>query len=645
MQATQATSPGFIRSKSKAARVLGGIGLLLLMGLVAVAVFAPWVAPYDPKALGESPYQPPSTAHWLGTNDVGQDIFSELVYGARISLAIGLLSALCAVGIGLLIGLLAGYFRGGVETVLMRVIDLTLAFPFLPLVIVLATFWGRGLVTTVLVLAIVLWARPARILRAQTLKVREFPHVVAARAMGAPSAYILARHVLPYLLPLATAQFVRVANIAVLIEAALAFLGLGDPNWESWGTMLFFANARNAILTNAWLWWVLPTGLALTCLVVGLAFLSVFVEEWADPRLSTGVMPFAEPLPTAQPIALGVAHPPVRHSAASGDAALLAQAALQVTDLHVSYALPAGEIRAVDGVSFEMQPRRIYGLVGESGCGKSTLCMALLRLLRKPARYLSGSVVMDDQDLCALPLLQLNALRGKKIAFIPQNAMNALNPSYSVQQQVAESCALTRDAAAARAHAHELLEVVGIPHERHHAYPHELSGGMRQRVVIAMALANTPAVLIADEPVSGLDTVTQVRVLNLFAQLRDRFGMAILLISHDLPVVGRVCDDLMVMYAGRLVETGLAREVIQHPRHPYTLALVHAFPALHDGERKSFAIAGEPPDFLHLPTGCRFQPRCVYAGAACVHAISTQTYGSNGSTRTVACVLQQELVA
>lgn len=615
--------------KSNAARVLGAVGLALLIGLTVVAVFAPWIAPYDPKALGELPYQLPSAQHWLGTNDVGQDILSQLIYGSRISLLIGLLSAICAVGLGLVIGLVAGYFRGGVEAVLLRVIDLTLAFPFLPMVIVLATFWGRGLLTTVFVLAVVLWARPARILRAQTLKVREFPHVVAARAMGARSSYILVRHVLPYLLPLATAQFVRVANIAVLIESALAFLGLGDPNWESWGTMLFFANARNAFLTNAWLWWIVPTGLALTCLVVGLAFLSVLIEEWADPRLSAGIMPFAEPLLNAQPIT------PTASSTT----------ALQVTNLHVSYALPAGDVRAVDGVSFDLQARRIYGLVGESGCGKSTLCMSLLRLLRKPAHYLHGNILLDGHDLCALPMQQLNRLRGQKIALIPQNAMNALNPSYTAHQQVVESCALTRNKADAATHAHELLEVVGIPRERQHAFPHELSGGMRQRVVIAIALANMPAVLIADEPVSGLDTVTQVHVLNLFAQLRDRFGMAILLISHDLPVVGRVCDDLMVMYAGRLIETGPAREVIEHPRHPYTLALVNAFPALHDSQQKPNAIAGEPPDFLHLPTGCRFQPRCAYAVAACTQTIPTQTFGTNGRTRTLECVLQQELLA
>ncbi len=267
-------------------RRLAILGAIFLLVLVVLAVFAPAIAGDDPMVPQGRPFESPSRAHPLGTDDVGHDLFAQLLYGTRVSLIIALLSASIAVGVGLVVALLAGYRRGKLEQFLMRVVDLTLAFPFLVLVIVLAAFFGRSLVTTVVVIGAVIWARPARVLRSQVIKVREFQHVLAARAMGASTARIIGRHILPRVAPLAAAQFVRAANISVLIEASLSFLGLGDTNRISWGTMLYFANSRNAILTDAWIWWILPPGLALTVAVLGFAFLGYAIEEWADPRLA-----------------------------------------------------------------------------------------------------------------------------------------------------------------------------------------------------------------------------------------------------------------------------------------------------------------------------------------------------------------------
>ncbi|MGH4022672.1 MAG: ABC transporter permease, partial [Pseudonocardiaceae bacterium] len=265
-------------------RVLGRTGAVLLTVLFLAAILASLLSWHDPNLPSGLPYQSPTADHPLGTNDIGEDLWAQLLYGARISLLIALVAAFVGTALGLVVALVAGYYRGRAEAVLMRIVDLMLGFPFLVLVIVLAAFFGRGLLATILVIAVVIWARPARVLRSQVLKAQQAGHVLAARSMGASTARVLVRHVLPRVAPLAAAQFVRAANIAVLLEASLAFLGLGDPVRVSWGTILHFANARNAFLTDAWPWWVLPPGLALTGAVVGFAFLGYAVEEWGDPR-------------------------------------------------------------------------------------------------------------------------------------------------------------------------------------------------------------------------------------------------------------------------------------------------------------------------------------------------------------------------
>lgn len=591
-------TPASERHRSPA-RLLGVLGAAIVLGLVLVAVFAPLLARHSPDVASGLPYERPSASHPLGTNDVGHDLFSQVLHGARISLTIGVLSAVVATLVGLGVAMLAGYYRGWAETVLMRFVDLTLSFPFLVLVIVLAAFFGRGMMTTVVVIGAVLWARPARVLRSQVIKVREFQHVTAARAMGASSARILGQHVLPRVAPLAAAQFVRAANVSVLIEASLAFLGLGDANRVSWGTMLYFASARNAFLTDAWLWWIVPPGLALTAAVVGFAFMGYAVEEWADPRLARAQVR----RPPQRPAKKRPAGPKPAGAAVDGPV-------LAVRDLSVQYRTPAGPARAVDGVDLIVERGRITGLVGESGSGKSTMAIAILGLARPPAKITSGEIILDGEDLRLLRRSQLTALRGRRIAIIPQSAMNALNPAYTIHRQVSEAAAQTRPTIEAARRAVELLELVGIPAARHRAFPHELSGGMRQRVIIGMAIANDPSLLVADEPVTGLDVVTQAKILRLLLDLQYRLGLSMLLISHDLPLVARVADNLAVMYGGKIVESGPSAAVTGDPRHPYTRQLLRSFPSLRGPRTRLTSILGEPPDLLHPPSGCRFQPRC-----------------------------------
>lgn len=264
---------------------LGILGLVLLGGIVLMAIFAPQLAPYDPTKLTGQPFEPPGAAHWLGTNDIGQDIFSELIYGARISLLIGILAAAIAMFIGTLVGLLAGYYRGPLGAGLMRVVDVVLVIPFLPLMVLLAAYLGQSIWNLIAVIGLLIWARPARVIRSQVLTLSERDYVLASRVAGARDRRILVRAILPGVLSLALAQFVLAASGTILLEASLSFLGLGDPTQKSWGTILFYAQARNAFLTGAWMWWVVPTGLMITLTVVGFALVGFAMEEVLNPHL------------------------------------------------------------------------------------------------------------------------------------------------------------------------------------------------------------------------------------------------------------------------------------------------------------------------------------------------------------------------
>ncbi|KRT75641.1 MAG: glutathione import ATP-binding protein GsiA [Armatimonadetes bacterium CSP1-3] len=283
--ATAESAPVRVRPRRRRLGVVGVVGLALLILLVGSAIFAPWIAPYNPEESSGNPFAAPSRLHPLGTNDIGQDILSELIYGTRISLAIGFLAAIVAISIGTLIGTVAGYFGGWVDAVLMRAVDVVLVIPFLPLMILIAAYVGPSFWNIILVIGLLVWARPARVLRSQVLSLKSLDYIDAARALGAPASRILRLHVLPGVLSLSLAQFILAASNAILIEASLSFLGLGDPTAKSWGSILYYAQVRSAFLTGAWLWWVLPPGLLITLAVLGFAFTGFALEEVLNPRL------------------------------------------------------------------------------------------------------------------------------------------------------------------------------------------------------------------------------------------------------------------------------------------------------------------------------------------------------------------------
>jgi oligopeptide/dipeptide ABC transporter ATP-binding protein len=297
---------------------------------------------------------------------------------------------------------------------------------------------------------------------------------------------------------------------------------------------------------------------------------------------------------------------------------------LRVDNLRTSFASQQGRIQAVDGVSFSLDAGRTLGVVGESGSGKSVTALSIMRLIEPPGRIQEGSsVVFDGRELTTLGEHELEGIRGNDISMVFQEPMTSLNPVYTVGNQIAESGRIHTGANArqARARAVEMLELVGIPEaaRRVDDYPHQLSGGMRQRVMIGMALACDPKLIIADEPTTALDVTIQAQILELLNELRDRLGMALLLITHDLGVVAEMCDDVVVMYAGRVVERGTSEEVFTSPQHPYTEALLQSIPMLGMTQAEPLrVIRGNVPSPLAWPEGCRFRPRCDYAFERCV---------------------------
>ncbi|MGE5599217.1 MAG: ABC transporter ATP-binding protein [Bacteroidota bacterium] len=297
-------------------------------------------------------------------------------------------------------------------------------------------------------------------------------------------------------------------------------------------------------------------------------------------------------------------------------------ALLTVENLKTSFFTYAGEVKAVDGVSLSLERGEAVALVGESGCGKSVTALSVMGLINQPGRVVEGSVVFDGRELVGLKEREFRKIRGNEMGMIFQDPMTSLNPVLSIRTQLVEALRLHQrlSRAAARKRAVELLEMVGIPSpaQRLKQYPHQFSGGMRQRVMIAMALSCNPKLLIADEPTTALDVTIQAQIIELMKDLQHKLGMAIILITHDLGVVAGLCRRVYVMYAGRIVESGTVDHVYHQARHPYTWGLLRSVPRLDDRQKKRLVpIKGQPPDLLAPPAGCAFAARCRYAMAIC----------------------------
>jgi peptide/nickel transport system ATP-binding protein len=316
-------------------------------------------------------------------------------------------------------------------------------------------------------------------------------------------------------------------------------------------------------------------------------------------------------------------------------------AVLSVRDLSVEYIMERGTVRAVDGVSFDLDPGEFIGIVGESGCGKSTLLFAIAQLLVSPASITGGSVVFKAHNMVGLTDKQLASIRWKDLSVVMQSAMNALNPVKSISAQFTDAMRAhgVTDKAQIASRSAEVLAMVGIDPVHLKSYPHQLSGGMRQRSMIAMALLLTPDLVIMDEPTSALDVVAQRSLMAQIKELQDRLGFAVIFVTHDMSLVSHFSDRLMVMYAGRVDEFGPTRQVFDSPQHPYTIGLMEAFPSIRGPRVPLTGIPGSPPDLARLPQGCRFAPRCPKVMARCTEE-SPELYHVNGTL--VRCFLHAE---
>jgi oligopeptide/dipeptide ABC transporter ATP-binding protein len=587
-------------------------GLVMLVVIVLTAIFAPQIAMYDVTTSADITswdiYLPPSPAHWFGTDDAGKDVFSNFVFGARISLTVGFFAAFISIFIGGLMGIVAGFYGGRMENILMRITDIMLVIPDLPLMVVIVAMTKPSLLNIVFVIGLLGWTTTSRIVRSQTLAVKSRKFVLRARAIGAGNMHIIRHHILPLVMPLLVVNAILVISLAILNESTLSFLGLGDPTALSWGQMLNFAFGRGAMSAGAW-WALVAPGLGIVWVVLGLTLLGHGLEQVLNPRLE-----FHHLMPGRPVVEDNRDRAPTMST--TGRPVLL-----EVQDLSIDYVTEGQPpARAVEDVSFALHEGESMGLVGESGCGKTTLVLALLRLLPAAGQIVGGRIRFMDSDVTAMNEEELSDLRWKGISIIFQGAMNALNPVRTVGDQIREAIVkhvaiLPGDKLDDRVV--ELLDLVGIAADHKEHYPHQYSGGMRQRAMIAMALACNPQVVIADEPTTALDVMIQAQVLELLDSLRKKLGLAIVLVTHDLGVVAEMCDTVLVMYGGVTAEYSRVDTIYNSARHPYTQELLKAFPDLTKPEKRLASIPGYPPRLDALPAGCRFAPRCPAAFERC----------------------------
>ncbi|UFN47231.1 dipeptide/oligopeptide/nickel ABC transporter permease/ATP-binding protein [Roseomonas sp. OT10] len=589
-------------------RPAAAISAALVLLALALALLAPVLPLPDPHAMDGIPYSPPGEESWLGFDNFGRDVLSRLVWGARLALLVAIGSAALSVLLGVTLGALAGWYGGWVDTLLGRLFDIFLLIPSFFLALLVVALFGSGTGWIMAAIALTTWPRPARITRAQVLALRERTYVQAARAAGASDARTLLRHVLPNALPPIVTDATLLMGSAVLIEAGLSFLGLGDQDAVSWGRMIF--EGQRHLRLAPWIS-VFP-GLALLLLVAALNLLGDALNQSLNPALRR----MAERVPPRPPVEAGAAPPP-------DPAAPL----LSVRDLRLEYRLGGTAIRAVDGVSLDLARGEALGVVGESGCGKSSLGAALLQVLPANAALTAGEVrfagrplLLDGRPVRFRGVPAMRDVRWSRLSVVFQGAMNALNPVRTIRRQLVDAYRLHRPGASraeAEARAAALFDAIGIPRARLSAYPHELSGGMRQRAMIALALLLEPELVIADEPTTALDVIVQDQILGELDALRRRLGLTLVLISHDLGAVAETCDRVAVMYAGEIVEIAPAATVFEAPGHPYTRALVGAQPSLHGPRRRVDSLPGAPFVATGPVAACRFAERCPMARPLC----------------------------
>lgn len=573
----------FAAPKHLTTRVLRNPVALIAASFLAIAVLAavlaPLIAPFDPNRSDiNNVLASPGGAHALGTDGAGRDVLSRLLFAAQFSLAGAGLALVVALALGVIGGLLAAYYGKVIDLVSGWIIALLMALPGVIVLLAVRAAVGPSLWLSMIVFGIILSPSFFRLVYSSVNAVKNELYVDAARVSGLSDPRIISRHILTVVRAPIVIQAAIVGGIGLAIQSGLEFLGLGDIKVPTWGAMLSdaFQNLYRAPTLIIWP----ASAVALTLLSLTLLANGLRDELERSGRPRTRRRGRSRDLTTQSTTAISLADhsdQAIVHRGGAGSTDHL----IKIEALSIGYDQPDGSVtRVVEDVSLTVARGEVHGLVGESGSGKTQTAWSVLGLLPDGGRVLSGSIVLDGIDLVTASRSVMTGLRGRRIAYIPQEPMSNLDPSFTVGSQLVEPLRvnLKLSKVDARRRVLELLAKVGIPDPQRAfaSYPHQLSGGMAQRVLIAGAISCEPDLLIADEPTTALDVTVQADVLDVLRDLQSELEMAIILVTHNFGVVADICDRVSVMQTGRIIESGSTEAIFDHPRHPYTRALLGA---------------------------------------------------------------------
>ncbi len=655
------------------------------------------VDPEEPEA-GQLPrLEEPSSDHLMGTNRDGFDVFARVIGGARVAMIVVLVSTLIALLVGVPLGLLAGYRGGRLDRILVTTMDAIYTFPSLLLAIVVAFLFGElfapGVASAASAVGIVYIPQYFRVVRNHTLSVKQEPFVEGARSLGAKERTVITRYVFFNVVQSVPVIFTLNAADAVLTLASLGFLGYGvPPPAPEWGFDI--QQATQDITSGVW-WTTMWPGVAIILLVTGLTLVGEGLNDVINPLLRarglSGTKLRGAPiggsdadasLPRGRakaadrdaddgadpPGATTSTSPNGPHRADGPDGPATAdrdslpptapvhsatagvEPVLKVRDLRVGYRTPRGPLWAVDGVDLDLAPGEALGLVGESGCGKSSLSRALLNLM-PPGGLVTGQITLaargdgpgnEEIEMVDASRRQLRSIRGDRASLVFQEPMTRLDPLMRVSSHFREAIKAHRPDLSndrVRELTETALAKMGIPRTRVDNYPHEFSGGMRQRIMLALGIVLQPQLVIADEPTTSLDVIVEAQILDILAELRRDADVGLVMVTHNLGIVAETCDRVAVMYAGKIVEMGPVEQVFNAPAHPYTQGLMASTISLETTELHS--IEGSPPDLIDPPDGCRFAARCPAVMDRCTEVIPrlTQPGDTPVDDHLAACIL------
>lgn len=543
---------------------LGVISAVILLVMITAAVLAPWLAPTDP-AVADLPraFEGPAPGHPLGFDSAGRDVLTRVLYGAQNTFTGAGLALVVALVLGVPSGLIAGYYGRVFDATANWIVNLIMSLPAMVVLLASRAILGPTVWVLMIIMGVLVAPSFFRLTRGIVANIRNELYVDAARVSGLPDWRIIGRHVLIVVRAPIIIQIALVAGVAIGLQAGLEFLGISSGDLPTWGAMLNegFQNIQRAPVLMLW------PGLALGLASGAMVLFAAAVRDLLEDR-------------GAEPVGRQAKRMPVEAPQISADASGRGQL-LSVRGLKIAYTMPGGrDSEIVHGIDLDIQPGQVLGLVGESGSGKTQTAFAILGLIPEGGRISAGSITIEGREVRGVSRKQRRALRGDTVAYVPQEPMSNLDPSFTIGSQliapIRHKLGLSRSQA--RTKAIDLLRTVEIndPDRIMKAYPHEISGGMAQRVLIAGALSCNPKLVIADEPTTALDVTVQADVLNLLRKVQTERGPGVLLVTHNLGVVADLCDDVAVMQEGRIVEAGSVGELFADPTHPYTQKLLGA---------------------------------------------------------------------